>query len=84
VTKAECEARVRAVLAEVEPDADLDTLASDADFVEQLGIDSLSLVDFVLELERETGLRVPDEDLPGLTSIDAIVEYVTARQPTAA
>jgi acyl carrier protein len=66
------------------PDDDIAAVPGDANLVETLGIDSLSLVDFLLELERETGLRIPDEDLARLTTIDAIVDYVTERQPSAA
>jgi acyl carrier protein len=84
VTRAECEARIRAALAEVLPDDDIAAVPGDANLAETLDIDSLSLVDFLLELERETGLRIPDEDLGRLTTIDAIVDYVTERQPSAA
>jgi acyl carrier protein len=66
------------------PDDDIAAVPGDANLVETLDIDSLSLVDFLLELERETGLRIPDEDLARLTTIDAIVDYVTERQPSAA
>ena len=84
MTRAECEARIRAALAEVLPDDDIAAVPGDANLAETLDIDSLSLVDFLLELERETGLRIPDEDLPRLTTIDAIVDYVTERQPSPA
>ena len=64
---------------EVVPDKDISAVPNDAD-LEALGVDSMALVDFVLELERETGITVADQDILGLTSIDAIVDYVTAAQ----
>ena len=78
VTRSECEEGIRSILGEVLPDHDISKIRSDANLVEELGIDSLALVDFVLELERETGLRVADDDLLRLTSIDAIVDFVAA------
>jgi acyl carrier protein len=78
-SRSEVTARVRAILGEVVPDKDISAVPNDAD-LEALGVDSMALVDFVLELERETGITVADQDILGLTSIDAIVDYVTAAQ----
>jgi acyl carrier protein len=70
---------VRSILRELFPDDDVDALSGDADMAEALDLDSMALIDLVLELERRTGVEVPDEDLPRLTSIDAVVAYVDAK-----
>jgi acyl carrier protein len=77
-TRSELETTVRSTLAEVLPDHDISAIPSDANLVEALDVDSITLVDFVVELERCTGIRVANEDFERLTSIDAVVDYVAA------
>lgn len=58
----------------------------DSHFRDDLGLDSLDLVEMVARLEQATGIFVPDEDVAQLMSISATVRYVRARQaesPTA-
>ena len=52
----------------------------DADFRNEVGLDSLDLVEMVARLEQVTGIYVPDEDFPKLNSISAAAEYVKARR----
>jgi acyl carrier protein len=75
-TRSEVDATIRSTLGEVLPDQDISVVPGDANLVDSLGVDSLDLIEFVLELERRTGARVADEDLKRLTSIDAVVDYV--------
>ena len=76
--RSKVEAMIRSTLGEVLPDQDISAVPGDANLVDSLGVDSLDLIEFVLELERRTGARVADEDLKRLTSIDAVVDYVCA------
>jgi acyl carrier protein len=77
----EVEATVRQILAELFPDRDTRRLTADDDLASSLGIDSMAMIDVALEVERRTGLHVPDEDLARLTSIGAVVGYVAAHSP---
>jgi acyl carrier protein len=43
---------------------------------DDLGADSLDVVELALALEDEFGLLVPDEDLEGIRTVKDIVEYV--------
>jgi acyl carrier protein len=52
----------------------------DSYFRDDLGLDSLDLVEMVARLEQATGIFVPDEDVGQLMSISATVDYVRARQ----
>ena len=52
----------------------------DSHFRDDLGLDSLDLVEMVARLEQATGIFVPDEDVAQLMSITATVRYVQARQ----
>jgi acyl carrier protein len=53
-------------------------------FRDDLGLDSLDLVEMVARLEQATGIFVPDEDVAQLMSISATVDYVRAQQGASA
>ena len=48
----------------------------DANLKEDLGIDSLDSMELMMAVEDAYGITVPEEELPNLTSVKAIVEYV--------
>ncbi|MEV6060229.1 meromycolate extension acyl carrier protein AcpM [Nocardia asteroides] len=53
-------------------------------FVEDLEIDSLSLVEIAVQLEDKYGVKIPDEDLASLRTVGDAVAYVQrmeAEQP---
>lgn len=62
-------------LLEVDGDAVVET----ASFVRDLGIDSLDLVEYVMALEDELGIELPEEELTDLTDIGGLVTVVTAK-----
>ena len=45
--------------------------------VEDLGADSLDVVELVMSFEDEFGIALPDEDVANLKTIKDIVEYIT-------
>jgi acyl carrier protein len=63
---------------------DEDRITSDANFTEDLGADSLALIELVEALEEELGERtvgfsIDDEDLGDLRTVQEAVDYVVAR-----
>lgn len=50
-------------------------------FAEDLGADSLDLMDFVMAVENRYGIRVPDEDLVKLKTVGDAVNYVGEKLP---
>ena len=52
-------------------------------FVNDLKFDSLDTMDYVMKLEEEFGVRVADEDVPGLQTVQAVIDYLAARGATA-
>ena len=48
--------------------------------MEDLGADSLDVVELLMEIEETFGVSVPDEDIPGLKTVKDIIEYVEAHQ----
>jgi len=71
--------RVRKVIAEL-LGASIDSVRDDADFVDDLGADSLDCLELVMGLEKEFGIEIPDEDVEKLKTIRQMVEYVVGRQ----
>ena len=52
--------------------------------ITELGIDSLSMMQIVGEMETELGVMIPDEDLVELITVGDLVGKVEARMETAA
>src|SRR6476619_483208 len=51
-------------------------ITEDASFEEDLGADSLDLVEVVMDLEDQFGLKIPDEDARELTTVGKAIDYV--------
>jgi len=45
-------------------------------FKEDLNADSLDLFDLVMEFEDEFGTEIPSEDLEGITTVGALLNYI--------
>jgi acyl carrier protein len=50
-----------------------------ASFVEDLGADSLDLVELVMAFEEKFGAEIPDEDAEKLTNVGAVNEYLKGK-----
>ena len=48
----------------------------DASFIDDLGADSLDLVELVMALESEFGVTIPDEDVEAIKTVGDAVNYV--------
>lgn len=52
-------------------------------FSRDLGLDSLDSVDLIMQLEKEFGIRIPDEDYEKLTTMQGVLTYLESEQATA-
>lgn len=68
---------VVAALGEVAPD--VDPTALDADLHDELGLDSIDLLNFTSALQRHAGVEIPEADLPGLRTLRAVEHYLSTR-----
>ncbi len=55
------------------------SLSPEANLLDDLGADSLDVVELVMALEEEFGIEVPDDDVENMRTIRDIVQYIEAR-----
>ena len=55
---------------------DEDEVKATASFVDDLGADSLDVVELVMALEEEFGLEISDEDAEKLTTVEQAIAYI--------
>jgi acyl carrier protein len=53
-------------------------VVDDASFIDDLGADSLGIVELVMALEEEFGVSIPDEDAEGIKTVGDAVAYIQA------
>ena len=57
-----------------------DEVTEAASFVDDLGADSLDVVDLVIGFEDEFEIQIPDEDAEKITTVNQAVEYIEKKQ----
>ncbi|HLK59742.1 MAG TPA: acyl carrier protein [Chthonomonadaceae bacterium] len=67
--------RVRKVLVE-QLDVSEDEVTPTASIVDDLGADSLDVVEIIMGLEEEFDVEIPDEDAEKITTVQQIMDYV--------
>ena len=72
------EQRVKAAVAE-QLGMNIEDINNDASFMEDLGADSLDLVELVMSFESDFGITIPDEDSAELTTVQKAIDYVQAQ-----
>lgn len=69
--------KVRAILAE-QFDVEEDKITADTDLQEDLGADSLDVVDLLMSIEDEFEVEVPDEEIENIKTVGSLVSYIEA------
>ncbi|MFQ3307304.1 MAG: acyl carrier protein [Candidatus Midichloriaceae bacterium] len=58
---------------------DTSNLDLDTSITEDLGVDSLDIVEFIMALEEEFDTDIPDEDAEKLKTIKDVIDYISSR-----
>ena len=69
--------KVKAILAE-QFDVEEDKITADTDLQEDLGADSLDVVDLLMSIEDEFEVEVPDEEIENIKTVVSLVSYIEA------
>ena len=79
MTQEEVKQIVLDIIAEIAPDEDLSAVKPDVRLREQLDLDSMDFLDIVMELRKQHGIEVPEDDYSKLASLDSCAEYLTPK-----
>ena len=58
---------------------DIDTIDDNTNIMDDLGADSLDVVEVLMAIEEHFGISVPDEDVTGLKTVHDIADYVESK-----
>lgn len=57
-------------------DVDPDQVSDEKSFVDDLDVDSLSMVEVAMAAEEQFGVKIPDDELPKLKTVGDAVNYI--------
>ena len=67
------------IINEIAPDEDTSNLKSEVNLRDQMDLDSMDFLDIVMELRKQHGIEVPEEEYPKLASLDSCADYLTPK-----
>lgn len=67
--------KVKGIVAE-QLGVDEEEVTMDSSFVDDLGADSLDIVELIMALESEFDIEIPDEDAEKASTVGNVVEYI--------
>ena len=68
-----------AVLAEIAPEVDPATVDHAVDLTEQLDLDSMDYLNWMIGISEATGIDIPQRDVSRFLTIDGAADYLVAR-----
>ncbi len=78
LNEAELKQAIRRLLSEIAPEVDVAALDPVKDLREQIDIDSVDFLNFVIRLHNEFGVEIPDADVAKLVTLDGCAGYLRA------
>jgi acyl carrier protein len=83
MTPGEIRTKVLECLGRVAPEVELASLAPGLPFRDQVDLDSMDFLRFVIELDEALHVAVPETDYPEVATLDRCVRYLSSRVPPA-
>jgi acyl carrier protein len=77
--EAQIKAAVLRVLNGIAPEIELDAIDPSRDLRDQVDLDSVDFLNFVIGLHKDFAIEIPDADMPKLASLNGCVNYLVSR-----
>ncbi len=74
----ELEQKVKEIIAD-QLGVEIEKLTNDAKFVDDLGADSLDVVELIMAFEEEFGIEIPDEDAEKIQTVGDVINYLSQK-----
>jgi acyl carrier protein len=78
-TPEEISERVKSIIVE-QLGVSLEEVTPQASFIEDLGADSLDIVELIMALEEEYDMEIPDEDAEKIQTVNDVISYIQGKQ----
>ena len=75
----ELEERVKAIIVD-KLGVDESEVTNEASFTNDLGADSLDTVELIMELEKEFGLQIPDDQAEKISTVQDAIDFIVANK----
>ena len=72
--------KVKEVISEQLGIEDTDSITTETTFIDDLGADSLDIVELIMALEEEFDMEIPEEEAEKITSVGDVVTYIENNQ----
>jgi acyl carrier protein len=69
------EEKVKEIIAD-QLGVEVDKVVPDAKFIDDLGADSLDVVELIMAFEEEFGIEIPDEDAEKIQTVGDVINYL--------
>ena len=69
------------LLKKIAPDTEPSTLKPDENIRETLNIDSFDSLQFIIALNKKTGIEIPEEDYGKIATLQALLAYIKNKKP---
>lgn len=83
MTDEEIKALVLRELGNIAPETVLDEIDSRIDLREQLDLDSMDILNWIIAIHEATGVDIPEADYPHLANLQSCIVYLRSRMKTA-
>ena len=71
--------RIKSIIVE-QLGVSMEEVTPEASFIEDLGADSLDIVELIMALEEEYDMEIPDEDAEKIQTVEDVINYVQGKQ----